>query len=366
MQKNEGIKDIILTIIIPMYQAERYIDQCLESIEREMIDEIVGIIEVLVIDDGSTDNTLSRALIWEKKCRWVRVFRHTNHGVGYTRNRGIRNAKGQYIWFVDVDDNIVPASIRSITQILRENDLPIYFFGYRTHLEREQLNEFDTFCDYEGIFRKEQKFKSIFWNLYSKNLIHNVGTKIYNRRILVENKIRFKENLSIYEDAIFCLEVIKYSSEIWISKDIYYCYNLERNISSLNHQYRENFEKAIYILFGIINSMINEKDLNYYINLAKSMDGALNNELRQRGETFKKFKKFCLELLENSEMIAELKKNDKAINNNMNCKLLLRRKFFTCYINLKKTYIKNMILISGAYNRIFDALYKLYKQIGNR
>ena len=89
-----------LSIVIPVYNAERYIEECLASILPEMNEGM----ELLLIDDGSTDS--SYQLIQKYKSENIRVFHHENQGVSYTRNVGIMEARGDYIQFVDADDRL--------------------------------------------------------------------------------------------------------------------------------------------------------------------------------------------------------------------------------------------------------------------
>ena len=91
-----------LSIVIPIYNAEKYIEECLASILPEMDDEI----ELLLIDDGSTDSSYNVIQRYEKSN--IRILHHENHGVSYTRNRGIAEAAGTYIMFVDADDRLSP------------------------------------------------------------------------------------------------------------------------------------------------------------------------------------------------------------------------------------------------------------------
>lgn len=354
------MESVLLSIVIPMYQAESYIDRCLKSIEHEVIDTKV---EVLLVDDGSQDNTLNIAYNWMKKHKWIRVLQHSNRGVSYTRNKGIENANGKYIWFVDIDDNILLGSIRKIVKVLEDENPQIYVFGYRSHLAREQLNEFDTFPDFEGKINRDQDFSNYFWRLYSKNLIHNIGTKIYKRGLLLENEITFNENLSVHEDAIFCIDAICHADGLRIDKEVLYCYNLESNITSLNHQYREKYVFAVCLLFDKLDKLLCVKDKNYYLNLSNAIDEALHNEIKKRRYFFYHFRTFCKWLLSNVSLIYDLERKKEMFVINRNCRLLLRRKYFLCYANVKSDRIKRRILEAKWFYQIFDVLYVMYKRV---
>ena len=103
-------KDIVVSIIIPIYNGSRYLDRCIKAIMQEYQEGI----EILLVDDGSVDDSLDKCVWWSTKFKCINVFHHDNHGVSYTRNRGIKESHGRYIWFVDVDDVILADSIKSI------------------------------------------------------------------------------------------------------------------------------------------------------------------------------------------------------------------------------------------------------------
>ena len=109
----------ILSIIIPLYNCEKYIRQCLYSIFRQEINE--SEYEVIVIDDGSKDNGCSLAYEYAKSHQNIRVIKQENQGVACARNNALEKAKGDYITFVDADDMLVSGSLKSLLKIAVEN-----------------------------------------------------------------------------------------------------------------------------------------------------------------------------------------------------------------------------------------------------
>lgn len=354
----------ILSIIIPMFQAEKYIDNCLRSLYNEKVGNRV---EVILVDDGSKDKTLEKAYEWGKKYAWIRILHHDNQGVSYTRNRGIRQAQGEYIWFVDIDDQVIPKSIEKIIETLMVQRPEIYLFGYRSHIKRKQLNEFDTFPEKQGFVKTgTDEFSEVFWRLFSQNLIHNVGTKIYSRKLLVENGIEFKEAIAIHEDAIFCIEALKYAPDIYVSREVFYCYNLECNHNSLNHQYRTNYEWAVQELYQNIDELLVKRSSEYYVAWAKALTGVLDNEIRRKGISYKDFEKFCGDLRNRAE-------ERKDIGYSKICfyasdavwKRFLEGKYRKCYIDLRICQMANTITESTLYAKIFDCMYAVYRRVRN-
>lgn len=113
---------VYLSIIVPMYNVEKYIDKCLTSIFEQDLpkDEY----EIILLNDGSTDNTMTIAERYAREHTEIRLFQHSNMGLSATRNRGIKLAVGEYIYFMDSDDYLIPESLNCIYNSLFINDVP--------------------------------------------------------------------------------------------------------------------------------------------------------------------------------------------------------------------------------------------------
>lgn len=120
MERTDDTK-MLLTIIIPMYNAELYIGECLDSIFLQGLDETK--FEILIINDGSTDKSEYVVNQYMLKYHNIRLFNQTNAGQSTARNRGIHEAQGQYVWFVDADDVIIPESVSRVFALIDNGDL---------------------------------------------------------------------------------------------------------------------------------------------------------------------------------------------------------------------------------------------------
>ena len=110
---------MLLSIIIPAYNAEKYLDECLESCFRQ--DMPIGDYEVIIINDGSADKTLEVAERWASEHSSIRIISQTNKGLSMARNAGIENARGRYLMFLDSDDRIAENCLGKIAQICSES-----------------------------------------------------------------------------------------------------------------------------------------------------------------------------------------------------------------------------------------------------
>lgn len=118
---------IDLSIIVPLYNTEKYIARCLDSLMNQAIPS--DKYEIIVIDDGSKDNGKKVVEKYADQYSQIKLFDQTNQGLSITRNRGIKLAKGKYLYFIDSDDFVSPNSFLKIIEYMNEHDLDIFGFG---------------------------------------------------------------------------------------------------------------------------------------------------------------------------------------------------------------------------------------------
>jgi len=347
---------MFFSIIVPVFQAEKYIDRCVKSVLRQKED-----FEVILIDDGSADRSLNKCKLWAKQDRRVRIYSQKNHGVSYTRNEGLKYSKGEYILFLDSDDELPVNTLSIYKKIIELNQEPdIIIGGYRTVLCRKELNSFET-CFTENVVNvKDNDLCEYFWPLFDKNLLHNIGTKIYKRQILYDNFIQFNSNISIYEDVLFCLKAIKVSQKVSVIKDIVYIYNIQSNMLSLNHIYRRGIYVGMCELFDTISTLPIKKDEKYYSFLCASLIETLYNEFRITIFCYRKIKKIVC-LYKDNMFIKEnfYEKDCKGVGM---VKLLYRNRLAQLYVRLVFRYLHEKLINLRLWSQVFDAMYCIYKK----
>ena len=112
-----------LSIVIPVYNVQNYIDDCVESI----VEQNVNNVEIILVDDGSTDQSGEKCDLWKEQYSFIRVVHKENGGLSSARNAGIENAIGDYILFVDSDDKVEDGSLEAITQCILESHADYLF-----------------------------------------------------------------------------------------------------------------------------------------------------------------------------------------------------------------------------------------------
>lgn len=204
-----------VSIIVPAYNIEKYIKKCIES----LINQTYKNIEILIINDGSTDKTKEIALSFEKKDKRVKVLTKKNGGLSDARNYGLSRASGAYILFIDGDDYIKNDTIEKLINKIDDND--IISFNYIT------LNN-----NKETLVPSKNKSKDNTINYILGQ--PSACTKMYKRTFLIENKIQFDKNI-LYEDLAIIPSLACLTRKIKIIDDYYYYYVI-RNSSIIHNK----------------------------------------------------------------------------------------------------------------------------------
>jgi hypothetical protein len=280
--------------------------------------------------------------------------------VCYTRNIGINNAKCDYIIFLDSDDELPVGALETYKKYIDSNEGPdIIIGGYKTVLKRRELNNFDIAYPHK-ILTDRHGINDIFWQLYKSNLLHNIGTKAYKKDLITKNSILFDTEISIYEDILFCLNVIKVSCKIITIPDIVYIYNIQENIHSLNHIYRKGIYKGMCRLYEAISELTVVYDDNYYKSFQYSLIETLYNEFRN--------KLYCYSEIRN--LVRQYKNNEFILRNfykrkcgtDKRVKLLYSGKIKKLYLSLLFKYIYEQFINMKIWSWCFDTLYYIYKK----
>ena len=214
------------SIIIPVYNAGTDLDRCLLSLVNQSFEDF----EILLIDDGSTDNSLQIAKEWSKKDTRIRVFHQKNLGASSARNVGLEHAVGQYIQLVDSDDTIEPNCLSYLYSLIRKyNDPDVVEFRLNYIGPSGVRNQQGTILK-EGIYDREyieQEFLPVMLQIEENSKIsYNIFNvlRIAKRSLLIQNNIRFNPKIKRWEDWLFALEIYSAASEMVVSSQSLYNY----------------------------------------------------------------------------------------------------------------------------------------------
>lgn len=223
--------EIIISIVIPAYNEEIGLERCMKTI----IAQDNGCIEIVLIDDGSTDRTYDVMCQYEKEYPFVHVFRVTqNAGQSHARNIGIEQSRGEYIWFVDADDYILDGAINDLCRLVKKVELDCVFFFWKRKMgeyimDTPQKIELEDISP-DRIYTGRELFKLMVERL--PRVSESVGRYIVRKAFIKEKKIRFVEG-AIYEDGMFGIEMYLKAKKIKLLHESYYVY--DNNTQSTGH-----------------------------------------------------------------------------------------------------------------------------------
>ena len=240
------------SVIIPVYNVEKYIDRCLKSIISQNYDDL----EIIVIDNGSTDSSGSICDTYASEYSNISAYHIENHGVGSARNFGLAKAQGEFICFVDADDYLVGNLFSDVENQL-DSEIDLLVFSYYNSLEKN-LSETARSAKILPIEGKKDRnqFIALFTELFLSEMMYTVWNKIYRREFLEGHRIMF-EQYELGEDVRFNLNVFECVHTISFSQTCYYVYVSGRTGSAMGqyNPYRmsyqlEELEKVDQLMTG--------------------------------------------------------------------------------------------------------------------
>lgn len=269
-------KQPVISVIIPCYNSENYIERTINSVLTCKSSDI----EIIVVDDCSTDNSYYICSIMAKNNSNITLLKNEiNKGRIYSRNVGIDNATGKWIIFLDSDDTLDTTTLIQQMDLLN-NDIDIYYYDFKyiyKHKEKCIKNNANgVYCkrDFVSLLNKEIPWESI----------SCIGNKIYNRNLIINSKLRFDNKYGHCEDSAFSLLAIKYSKNISVISCLLYKYY--QNTSSVLHKYLSNFDiylfntltlfKNMYLDVFELNNVL--ENFNYCSRYVKTAYTILRNE----------------------------------------------------------------------------------------
>lgn len=228
----------MVSVILPVFNAERFLPQCLDSILRQTYQEW----ELIAVDDGSKDRSLEILKSYEKRDDRIHIISKKNEGVSIARNVALSQVCGEYIYFVDSDDIVMQDALSILIRTLESNNatfvksdfLPINEHGKQLFINKKQ----GIRRRYEGKIIDSEMF-------YSKILMDEffLWTCLFRRDIIEKNKIRFIPHCRLMEDAAFIVEYLLHSSRnVYKDACVYGYRKYEGTASEVNKDYSGDLE----------------------------------------------------------------------------------------------------------------------------
>lgn len=319
------------SVIIPVYNVEKYINRCVKSILSQRYNDL----EIILIDNGSTDRSGSICDIYANEYANISVYHIENHGVGSARNFGLSKARGEFIYFVDSDDYLVGNLFADFADKL-VSDLDLVVFSYYNSFEEDltEKSRTEKSLPFKGNYDKDG-FIKIFKELFLSDMLYTVWNKIYRREFLLENNLSF-EQYELGEDVRFNLDVYRNVNKVYLSQDSYYVYVIGRKGSAMSGYNPKRLQYQLQEL-KLVDSLlkdwhIDSSNLDNTVK-ARILMGNIYNISKQKLLVTKKVK-LVKEICKSKDM-ADFIRNDSSILNPL-IKMLLRCRMYIFLIYLKK------------------------------
>lgn len=297
---------IIFSIIVPIYNAEKYLKRSVKSLVNQRMRQI----EIILVDDGSTDKCGEICDAYAVQDNRIRVIHKTNGGVPTARNAGIRVAKGTYISFVDADDYIDSDAYEKIFAVLEEKNPDCVDFGWKYISDTGEVTSNLNGLEKNVLFNKDfikNRILPPLLNLIDdpKAFIFDFScNKIFKTRILRDNEVCFNENRRTWEDRIFVVKYLKYCDTFYSMDECFYNYVSVQN--SLSRRYSPDYFKIIvenYQFYQSLYGDVYDFEIPYATNYwCHAIENMINRQLKieeKREEVLQNIKY----ILENEQVI---------------------------------------------------------------
>ncbi len=249
-----------LSIVIPVYNVEYYIAQCLESILNQSFKDL----EIICVNDGSTDNSLSVLQDYKAKYGRIIIIDKKNEGSGIARNAGLSIAKGEYVYYVDGDDWIEDNALEKIIVKADKLNTDILIFGGLSYYEGKGKNG-----GYSADKLPKEYFNKVFSSKDIKKDIFKfpstAWTKLYRRDFLIKNNIKFQDIKAGQDQLPFFHSMIK-AERIALLPENIYCYRKNRKGAVTSVKKKKSFS-PIYVFYGVEEMLKSENLLDEYKNV---------------------------------------------------------------------------------------------------
>ena len=232
----------LISVIVPVYNSEKYIRKCLSTICGQTFENI----EILLIDDGSTDSSGAICDELSQADERIRVFHTKNSGVSSTRNYGVKEAKGEYILFADSDDFLEYNMVQRLYEVIQSKDVDVV----RCKVNRYDINgrvEMENLYSLSNVKLEGCEIEKMFSHLLTTR--ENIPAYVALLLIKKEKIVSFNENLRIMEDAEFYVRLLRNINSIYFLDEALYWYRYNNNSAT------KKPENSIKVIHSIIDSI---------------------------------------------------------------------------------------------------------------
>lgn len=264
-----------VTIIVPGYNAELYIEQCLESLLAQTLEEI----QIVCVNDGSSDKTLDIMNQFALNDSRIVVVDKKNGGLSTARNAGMQRAEGEYILFLDSDDYLDKEAAEVLYKKAAAQNLDVLFYSAQSFFESDELYKLHK--NYETYYDRKENYSAIYtgreiYTLFMKNgdFKSSACLQLLKREMLMQNHIYFYEGI-IHEDQIYTANVLKEAKRVSCIENKFYFRRVRENSIMTKEKGIPNiigYFTAIQELLNIAHGLKAESEQEYILSIASHIN----------------------------------------------------------------------------------------------
>ena len=324
-----------VSIIVTAYNIEKYITRCIQSIVKQTFSDI----EIIIINDGSTDNTLNQVINEQKRDSRIKLITIKNKGVVEARKRGLNEAKGDYVLFIDGDDWIEYDAIDKLYAKAISKNYDIVCYKYILAYENSALvKEVNDISELEK--------KDIIKLFLLGSIKPSVWSKFIKRSFIEKNSMIFQNQLAYGEDLVFTFYLMVENPRISIlNEHLYYYYQRQSSVTKSTSNKIFDIRKSVFIIAetmkenNIYNKYKSEFEYFSFIHNYWNLKNIINDVSNKYSKIlFKSWKKMKINIIKNS-YYKKLIKNE-SLKSKINIYLFERHYSYICIFNFIKS-IKN-------------------------
>ena len=243
----------MISVVIPIYNAEKYLDRSIGSVMKQTYTDL----EIICVNDGSTDKTPEILQEFQKRDKRIKIINKSNAGVSAARNDGIKASTGDYICFLDADDEIEITAIESLYNKLIEKKVDVVRGNYLLHNSERKNTHIQSIDNIK--FDKKQIREIVIPQIIDGTISCFVGLLLIKKEKIDLNKL-FDEKIAIMEDKIFYINLLLNVENIYTSSIITYNYHMNDNSKERFRKYnKKNLEQSIEVYNKVKQILVSEK-----------------------------------------------------------------------------------------------------------
>ena len=286
----------LVSVVIPIYNVEKYLDRCIESVVKQTYKNL----EIILVDDGATDSCPQKCDEWATKDSRIRVVHKVNAGLGMARNTGIDNATGKYIFFFDSDDYVDLTIVEKCVISATENNSDVVAFGRNDVYDDGKVVPYSIKAA-KSVYSGTEILKDVLPSMFSYGMGFGVSAwgKMYDLELLKRLNKRFvSEREIISEDAYFAIDLYPDVNTVsLVCEDLYFYCKRDNSLSRVYNSERQKKNDLFYI-----------KTVELAKSKGLSIDIIKYVAVRYQMYTISAMKQVCLSDLDEKQKNAELKK----------------------------------------------------------